>query len=772
MAPDAAAQRRNPFDVKGPSGDTVMQPEIVVASIDGEKLGSDLGVPVLSGPNTPSGPNPPPGPNPTVRVPVAVALGDSFISGQGAGDYVRTGQPWGGSIEDVDYCDRSAYASIHVANLIGIDQTYNVACSGASISDFFQASGARAGLASQLDQLIAIASSDDEQVELIQIAAGVNNSDFYFGTLLEACISGFIQDGFTHSGFALSFSDNQWYDWASDGGLGGGDTEGLYRSCSANQMPVYFEAAQTRSVSELRAALRHFSNALGNAPIKVSTATDWPFSFDHPADEVLFNTVRSYIDDLDDAWFGSEASEVPMMALPYPNELAAAITSWEDTHAPRSSRLSDPFSLRAIRLVHLWGRMLNRDTWGPMDWNADISDIGSRLEPLANAAGIAESLRFPPVFKGEQLPLPTFWRAMWLPKTSPPSSMVFGQSVEISGVLSELVTRMAQISDNGVSRYPPGSYRIVVQDYASPFSPTLAMAPGNDSTNKFVGLVQSRYAAGCPVHEDTAAWALSVAADLSMGLDQAVQAFAVQNPGHDVVRLNVLHALDGGRLCESSSASLVAPIRFADWLPTGVDVLSQISSTTILGLRDNERILYRCNYWEYQVCQDSAHPNRSGHYALGQCLAAAWQSSVATLDCDRINNAMHANGVPISIVDPRPRVEGVLIGETQQVVTSGGESELCQYVGWTMTVRLSVVDPGETGTWGSAAWTVDAVDADLGSVSVSSLSNDVVTLSGQAPCVPWVDVVVSIAATATVGTDSTTGVGVVSLLIGETGGPA
>ena len=76
--------------------------------------------------------------------PTAVAMGDSFISGEGAGAYtavtdqngVAQGFPgWSAPNSNPYFCHRSANASIQVASLPGITKRVNLACSGAQPAD-------------------------------------------------------------------------------------------------------------------------------------------------------------------------------------------------------------------------------------------------------------------------------------------------------------------------------------------------------------------------------------------------------------------------------------------------------------------------------------------------------------------------------------------------------------------------------------------------------------------------------------------------------------
>jgi hypothetical protein len=137
----------------------------------------------------------------------AVALGDSFISGEGAGSYqpvVDAGgvaQPfpgWSAPNSNAFFCHRSANASLNQATLPGIQARFNLACSGGRPHDIANPSGARdkgRSVASQLDQLRAVAQTHD--IDLVLIGLGSNNSSFTFGDVAEKCANRFIADAWT-----------------------------------------------------------------------------------------------------------------------------------------------------------------------------------------------------------------------------------------------------------------------------------------------------------------------------------------------------------------------------------------------------------------------------------------------------------------------------------------------------------------------------------------------------------------------------------------------
>ena len=137
----------------------------------------------------------------------AVALGDSFISGEGAGAYqavtdvngVAQGFPgWTAPNSNAFFCHRSANASIAVAPLPGITSRFNLACSGGQPADMANASVGRPKgrtVASQISQLRQVAQTHD--IDVVLVGLGSNNSQFTFGSVASDCAGRFVAAGFT-----------------------------------------------------------------------------------------------------------------------------------------------------------------------------------------------------------------------------------------------------------------------------------------------------------------------------------------------------------------------------------------------------------------------------------------------------------------------------------------------------------------------------------------------------------------------------------------------
>jgi lysophospholipase L1-like esterase len=111
-----------------------------------------------------------------------VAMGDSEISGEGAGSYVpRTNGP-------SDYCHRSAKAWIMVTP-IAVDRKVNLACSGARSANLRPGGPGQYGEPSQGARLRAIAAA--AQVKAIFVTVGANDHP-RFGRTAERCVSAFV----------------------------------------------------------------------------------------------------------------------------------------------------------------------------------------------------------------------------------------------------------------------------------------------------------------------------------------------------------------------------------------------------------------------------------------------------------------------------------------------------------------------------------------------------------------------------------------------------
>lgn len=179
----------------------------------------------------------------------AVALGDSFISGEGGGNYAAVtdvngvSQPfpgWSADNSNAYFCHRSPNASLFRAVLPGIQDRFNLACSGGQPYDLLNASSGRTRgrtVASQLDQLRAVATTHD--IDVVLVGLGSNNSSFTFGDAASVCANRFIADAWT----------GWWEFWAYLGG------DVPQQPCSLSDLATDAElsAATTETTTALRA---------------------------------------------------------------------------------------------------------------------------------------------------------------------------------------------------------------------------------------------------------------------------------------------------------------------------------------------------------------------------------------------------------------------------------------------------------------------------------------------------------------------------------------
>jgi len=115
------------------------------------------------------------------RPTAAVSLGDSAASGEGARSYAPGTDQTG-----VNQCHRSTASYIHRTTIPGIDETINLACSGADSANLLIGGPGQWNETSQADQLAAVATSHD--VELITIQIGANDDPGFADTVLECVI--------------------------------------------------------------------------------------------------------------------------------------------------------------------------------------------------------------------------------------------------------------------------------------------------------------------------------------------------------------------------------------------------------------------------------------------------------------------------------------------------------------------------------------------------------------------------------------------------------
>lgn len=111
-----------------------------------------------------------------------VSLGDSAISGEGAGAYEA------GTDGPSDYCHRSTRSLIHETG-IAVDAAINLGCSGATAENLLAGGSGQYGEASQADQLEAVAARYAVRMLVVEVGA---NDDPDFSGVLEDCVLAYI----------------------------------------------------------------------------------------------------------------------------------------------------------------------------------------------------------------------------------------------------------------------------------------------------------------------------------------------------------------------------------------------------------------------------------------------------------------------------------------------------------------------------------------------------------------------------------------------------
>lgn len=142
---------------------------------------------------------PMPKPGPPVNAPTAiVSLGDSTISGEGAGNY----QP-GTNGENGDWCHRSSSAEVMLTEVPGVVQRINLACSGASSAQIGFGTRRHYTEESQAQQLTAVARQ--YRVVAVLVASGAND-DPQFADTITRCVGDWLSSKDCFSGF-----DAEWH---------------------------------------------------------------------------------------------------------------------------------------------------------------------------------------------------------------------------------------------------------------------------------------------------------------------------------------------------------------------------------------------------------------------------------------------------------------------------------------------------------------------------------------------------------------------------------
>src|SRR4051812_21020507 len=128
----------------------------------------------------------PPGP-PRDAPTAIVAMGDSTMSGEGAGSYEA-----GTDGENGDWCHRSLKATVNRTTVAGIDRTFNLSCSGANSEQVGLTDKLQNTEQSQAKRLAAIARVN--RVAVIVVAVGAND-DPRFSDVLNRCVQAWFERG-------------------------------------------------------------------------------------------------------------------------------------------------------------------------------------------------------------------------------------------------------------------------------------------------------------------------------------------------------------------------------------------------------------------------------------------------------------------------------------------------------------------------------------------------------------------------------------------------
>lgn len=113
-----------------------------------------------------------------------VGIGDSYLSGEAAGDYVE------GTDSDTNRCHRSLHSLVVVAAATHPEprQAYNLACSGATTADLRRYGTERYGERPQVEQLRRLA----EQVDVRTVVVSIGGNDIGFGGMIRDCVASFL----------------------------------------------------------------------------------------------------------------------------------------------------------------------------------------------------------------------------------------------------------------------------------------------------------------------------------------------------------------------------------------------------------------------------------------------------------------------------------------------------------------------------------------------------------------------------------------------------
>jgi hypothetical protein len=213
----------------------------------------------------------------------------------------------------------------------------------------------------------------------------------------------------------------------------------------------------------------------------------------------------------------------------------------------------------------------------------------------------------------------------------------FATAAQLDAARAETTAAVRQVLDVLDEVDADGDHRVVLQDYTNPLPEAYAEQyleedGRSDTRDKYRALVDERYAAGCPADVDSLGPAHRFSENLGGLVSGVASTLQAERPDAKITYLDVQHAFDGARLCETPGSpgnALATPLRVMDG-PSG----THVESFGPYDKFDIKRVTDTCSDY-YQTCQESWHPNAAGHQVLGRCLDAAWLGNAASLACTR-----------------------------------------------------------------------------------------------------------------------------------------
>lgn len=273
---------------------------------------------------------------------------------------------------------------------------------------------------------------------------------------------------------------------------------------------------------------------------------------------------------------------------------------------------------------------------------------------------------------------------------SSPSTTGFNQrTATVIQAAQTVINRLGALTnDAGDQLYPPGSYRLVMQDYTNPFSADV-VTPEKQSHGMLNELLwDGAFRAGCPLHNGSIDAGHMMSERLGQMVQTAATAIRSSNPSQDVVYLNVQNAFDGAQLCEpvgdavlDATAALAVPLRGISISnpsdPDGYEredrpsvirsvfwsaLTAQFSSLSTAEMIAS-RTMHLLGCPGHRICNEAGHPNAAGHAVLGVCLSEAYQANGNTYVCARDGSQI-----------PSPTAEWISIDAWQiERTTNGGK---------------------------------------------------------------------------------------------------